>query len=72
MAKATYKDAGVDLEVYRDSMARLPKLLQRTFTPRVVRSDGKLGGYSLRGGVTLKRQLLEAEGALPALLPLGR
>jgi len=38
---------------------------------RVVRSDGKLGGYSLRGGVALKRQLLEAEGAL-ALLPLGR
>jgi methylated-DNA-[protein]-cysteine S-methyltransferase len=39
---------------------------------RVVRSDGKLGGYSLRGGATLKRQLLEAEGALPALLPLAR
>jgi len=39
---------------------------------RVVRSDGKLGGYSLRGGVVLKRQLLEAEGALPALLPLSR
>jgi methylated-DNA-[protein]-cysteine S-methyltransferase len=36
---------------------------------RVVRSDGKLGGYSMRGGVALKRQLLEAEGAL-ALLPL--
>ncbi len=39
---------------------------------RVVRSDGKLGGYSMRGGVALKRQLLEAEGALPALLPLPR
>ncbi len=38
---------------------------------RVVRSDGGLGGYSLKGGVGLKRQLLEAEGAL-ALLPLGR
>jgi len=35
---------------------------------RVVRSDGGLGGYSLRGGVALKRQLLEAEGALPTLL----
>jgi len=34
---------------------------------RVVRSDGGLGGYSLKGGVALKRQLLEAEGALPAL-----
>lgn len=29
---------------------------------RVVRSDGNLGGYSLRGGVTLKRRLLEREG----------
>lgn len=35
---------------------------------RVVRSDGGLGGYSLRGGIALKRRLLEAEGARPALL----
>ncbi len=32
---------------------------------RVVRSDGGLGGYSLTGGVALKRRLLESEGALP-------
>lgn len=30
---------------------------------RVVRSDGGLGGYSLRGGVALKRKLLEREDA---------
>jgi len=36
---------------------------------RVVRSDGGLGGYSLRGGVELKRRLLEGEGALVSLLP---
>jgi phosphoribosylaminoimidazole (AIR) synthetase len=30
MAKVTYKDAGVDLDVYRQSMAKLPKLLSRT------------------------------------------
>lgn len=29
---------------------------------RVVRSDGSLGGYSLRGGRALKRRLLEQEG----------
>lgn len=29
---------------------------------RVVRSDGGLGGYSLRGGTALKRRLLEREG----------
>jgi methylated-DNA-[protein]-cysteine S-methyltransferase len=34
---------------------------------RVVRSDGGLGGYSLRGGVDLKRRLLQAEGAMTAL-----
>jgi methylated-DNA-[protein]-cysteine S-methyltransferase len=34
---------------------------------RVVRSDGGLGGYSLRGGVDLKRRLLRDEGALPSL-----
>ena len=30
---------------------------------RVVRSDGGLGGYSLRGGAALKRRLLAGEGA---------
>jgi methylated-DNA-[protein]-cysteine S-methyltransferase len=34
---------------------------------RVVRSDGGLGGYSMRGGVALKRRLLEGEGALASL-----
>ena len=29
---------------------------------RVVRTDGGLGGYSLRGGTALKRRLLEGEG----------
>jgi methylated-DNA-[protein]-cysteine S-methyltransferase len=29
---------------------------------RVVRSDGGLGGYSLRGGIALKERLLESEG----------
>src|SRR5271169_2491909 len=44
MAKATYKDAGVDLDVYRESMARLPRLLHRTFTPRVIKLDGGFAG----------------------------
>ena len=44
MAKATYKDAGVDLEVYAESMARLPRLLHRTFSPRVMRLDGGFAG----------------------------
>ena len=44
MAKATYKDAGVDLDVYRESMARLPRLLHRTYSPRVIKSDGGFAG----------------------------
>ncbi|HTQ37942.1 MAG TPA: phosphoribosylformylglycinamidine cyclo-ligase [Pirellulales bacterium] len=44
MSKATYKDAGVDLELYRQSMARLPPLLHRTFTPRVLPLDGGFAG----------------------------
>ena len=44
MAKATYKDAGVDLDVYREAMARLPRLVSRTHTPRVLRRDQGFAG----------------------------
>lgn len=44
MAKATYKDSGVDLEVYEASMARLPRLLRRTHSPRVIPADGGFAG----------------------------
>ena len=48
MAKVTYKDAGVDLDVYRQSMAKLPKLLGRTFSPRVIPlKDGFAGLFRL-------------------------
>jgi len=42
--KTTYKDAGVDLEVYAESMSRLPRLAAATFTPRVMRLDGGFAG----------------------------
>ncbi len=44
MTSATYKDAGVDLDVYRESMSRLPRLMHRTFTPRVMKLDGGFAG----------------------------
>lgn len=44
MAKATYKDSGVDLDVYEESMARLPRLMHRTFSPRVMKLDGGFAG----------------------------
>ncbi len=44
----TYKDSGVDLELYEQAMQRLPKLMHRTFTPRVIRNDGGFAGiYAL-------------------------
>lgn len=44
MGKATYKDAGVDLETYEESMSRLPRLMHRTFSPRVMKLDGGFAG----------------------------
>ena len=44
MAKVTYKDAGVDLDIYRQSMARLPRLLARTYSPRVLPLEGGFAG----------------------------
>jgi phosphoribosylformylglycinamidine cyclo-ligase len=41
---ATYKQSGVDLEVYRQSMARLPRLLRRTHSPRVLPAEGGFAG----------------------------
>src|SRR3954466_10346874 len=44
MPKATYKDSGVDLEVYAESMSRLPRLLRRTHSPRVLPAEGGFAG----------------------------
>lgn len=44
MAKATYKDSGVDLEAYAESMAKLPRLLRRTHNPRVLSAEGGFAG----------------------------
>ncbi len=44
MAKVTYKDAGVDLDTYAQAMARLPHLVGRTQTPRVLPRKGGFAG----------------------------
>jgi phosphoribosylformylglycinamidine cyclo-ligase len=41
---ATYRQSGVDLDVYRQSMARLPRLLRRTHSPRVLPAEGGFAG----------------------------
>ena len=48
MPKITYRDAGVDLETYQESMARLPALLRKTHCPRVLPwSNGFAGLFQL-------------------------
>ncbi|MEZ6089985.1 MAG: phosphoribosylformylglycinamidine cyclo-ligase [Pirellulaceae bacterium] len=41
---ATYKDSGVDLDLYAEAMQRLPALARRTFSPRVISNDGGFAG----------------------------
>lgn len=44
MTPTTYKDSGVDLELYQQAMGRLPALMHRTFSPRVMKNDGGFAG----------------------------
>jgi phosphoribosylformylglycinamidine cyclo-ligase len=44
MAQVTYKDAGVDLELYEQAMGMLPRLMKRTHTPRVIDMPGGFAG----------------------------
>jgi len=44
MAGVSYKDSGVDLDIYNEAMKRLPKLMHRTFSPRVKQLDGGFAG----------------------------
>lgn len=45
----TYRSAGVDLELYDEAMARLPRLMQRTHGPRVLPlADGFAGLFRLK------------------------
>lgn len=44
MTRVSYKDSGVDLDVYNEAMKRLPRLMHRTFSPRVRQLDGGFAG----------------------------
>jgi phosphoribosylformylglycinamidine cyclo-ligase len=44
MAKLTYKDSGVDLATYEESMSRLPRLMRRTHCPRVLPWENGFAG----------------------------
>jgi phosphoribosylformylglycinamidine cyclo-ligase len=44
VAKTTYKDAGLDLDLYAQAMAQLPRLMVRTQSPRVLPLPGGFAG----------------------------
>ncbi|MGI9519168.1 MAG: phosphoribosylformylglycinamidine cyclo-ligase [Pirellulaceae bacterium] len=49
--RLSYRDAGVDLDIYGQSMKRLPRLMHQTFSPRVMQLDGGFAGlFQLDGG----------------------
>jgi phosphoribosylformylglycinamidine cyclo-ligase len=52
MPSLTYKDAGLDLELYDEAMARLPALMRRTKTPRVIDLPGGFAGLFRLGRST--------------------
>lgn len=62
----TYKEVAIKIGKPNASRA-VGTVLSKNFNPdipchRVIRSDGKMGGYN-RGGITSKRTILEEEGA---------
>ena len=49
-----YRSAGVDLETYEETISRLPPLLRRTYTPRVIEwKDGFAGLFRLDANIGL-------------------
>src|SRR5882724_278457 len=44
LKQLTYKDAGLDLKLYDQAMARLPALMEQTNTPRVMELPGGFAG----------------------------
>lgn len=70
----TYKDIAAAIGQPRAARAVARALAANPFAPRipchrVVRSDGKLGGYSGKGGIRTKLSLLKKEGVM---IRLGR
>jgi phosphoribosylformylglycinamidine cyclo-ligase len=52
----TYKSAGLDLELYEEAMARLPAMMKRTHTPRVMDLPGGFAGlFRLDNSAEFKR-----------------
>ena len=60
MAGVSYKESGVDLDVYNEAMKRLPRLMHRTHSPRVRKLDGGFAGlFSLDFDCSLFKRAYE-------------
>ena len=65
----TYKEIAIYLKKPNSARAIANACAKNPYAPsipchRVIRSDGKLGGYSGSGGVKMKAKLLKKEGYL--------
>ena len=65
----TYKEIAIYLKRPNSARAIANACAKNPYAPtipchRVIRSDGKLGGYSGSGGVKMKEKLLKKEGYL--------
>jgi phosphoribosylformylglycinamidine cyclo-ligase len=61
----TYRDAGLDLELYEKSLASMPPLLKRTHTPRVL--DG-FGGFASLFSLDFNSRLFAKNYRRPVLV----
>ncbi len=65
----TYKEVAIGIKRPKSARAVANACGKNPYAPkvpchRVIRSDGKLGGYSGKGGIKMKKTLLKKEGFL--------
>jgi phosphoribosylformylglycinamidine cyclo-ligase len=65
MAKLTYRDAGLDLELYEQSLQAMAPFLRRTHTPRVL---GGMGGFASLFSLDYNSRLFSRNYRRPVLV----
>lgn len=65
MKSVTYRDAGLDLDIYEQTIATLPPLMRRTHTPRVL--DG-FGGFAALFSLDFNSRLFARNYRRPVLV----
>ena len=63
----TYKEVAIGIKMPKSARAVANACAITPYSPkvpchRVIRSDGKLGGFSAPGGIKIKKKLLKKEG----------